>query len=413
MFGRESDGAGASKRHEVILVALEDRFSLARIPSLLYRSGCRVTVLGDPKAAVSASRFVERLVPCRVDPASAAEALGRLIGSYVQTLPWVILGDELALQAGIFCREQSWLQEIFPVDPWKSADVIFRKAAFMTAAAAAGIPIPPMRVCRSRAEALTAAQRLEFPLFFKRDVDCAGAGVRQIVDIADVGPAYDQLSDTGPVVVQQMIHGRVGKTNMLYSRGRLMCHTSAYAKRTWPGKFGPSCIREYFCDDRLEQIAAAIGAMTGFNGLCGFDWIQDDRTGQFFVIEFNGRAIATYHLGKHVGVSYERAVRDFLAGAFTVQHPRLITGTKPVIYMFPQDVRRCITDLDVVGLGKWLVGGVTTDMPWGDANLILFFFFEFARLGYKRVSRFIRRRRRRAEAAEKSGVTEVHSALSL
>ncbi|HEX4053230.1 MAG TPA: hypothetical protein VHX86_03100 [Tepidisphaeraceae bacterium] len=380
------------QRHEVILVALEDRFSLSRIPLMLHRSGCRVTVLGDPLAPITASRYVERMIPCGTDPASGARALRKLMETYRGTLPWVIFGDELALQAGILCRDQSWLKQVFPVDPWTAADVIFRKASFMKAAAAAGIPIPPMRVCASHADALAAAEQLEYPLFFKRDVDCAGAGVVQVLRPADVAPTYETLSDTGPVVVQQTIHGRVGKTNTLYHRGRLMCSTSAYARRTWPGAFGPSCIREYFCDDRLEHIAADIGALTGFHGLCGFDWIQDQKTGQFIVIEFNGRAIATYHLGKYVGVSYERAVGDFLEDRLTVQRPRIIGKTRPIIYMFPQDVRRCITDLDLIGLGKWIFGTIRTDTPWADANVIVFFFTSFVQLGYKRVRRFVRRR---------------------
>jgi len=254
----------------------------------------------------------------------------------------------------------------------------------MTAAEAGGIPIPPMRVCRSRDEALAAAKALVPPLFLKRDVDCGGAGVMKILHIDDVGPAYEKLADTGPVVVQQMVHGRLGKTNTFYSQGRLMCHTSSFAKRTWPAPFGASCIREYFCDDRLEGIASAVGAVTGFNGFCGFDWIQDENTGEFAVIEFNGQAVSAYHLGKYVGVSYERAVADFLAGRFSTQRPRLNSRNRPIIHLFPQDIRRCITELDVMGMFNWLVGAVKTDIPWGDANIILFFIFDFVRLGYRR-----------------------------
>ncbi|MGA2441508.1 MAG: hypothetical protein ABSH08_11150 [Tepidisphaeraceae bacterium] len=378
-------------RREVVLVALEDRFSLARIPSLLYHAGCRVTLLGDPHAPACASRFVQRMVPCPIDPPSAARALRNLLLQYSPVLPWVVFGDEPALQAGILCRQEKWLPQVFPVDPFKCADMIFRKAAFMEAAVAAGVPVPPMRVCRSAADARSAADQLQFPLFFKRDVDCAGAGVVLVSDNSDVLPVYQKLSNTGPVVIQQMVHGAVGKTNTLYSRGRLMCHTSAYATRTWPGRFGPSCIRQYFCDPRLEKIAADIGALTGFNGLCGFDWIQDRQTGQFTVIEFNGRTIATYHLAKYVHVDYERAIADFLQGRPTVQRPSLRPGDRPLIHMFPQDVRRCISEKDLLGLAKWFSGALTTDIPWGDANLVLFFLMDFVRLGRKRIRRLFRR----------------------
>jgi len=378
-------------RREVILVALEDRFSIARIPSLLHQAGCRVTVLGDPRAPVCYSRFVERMIPCPIDPPSAARALRELVSTCGANLPWVVFGDELALQAGILCRDEKWLSAIFPVDPFKSADMIFRKAAFMEAAAAANIPIPPMRVCRTVADALRAAEELQFPLFLKRDVDCAGAGVAQVKDKSKIVSVYQKLADTGPVVIQETIQGAVGKTNTLYHRGRLMCHTSAYATRTWPGEFGPSCIRQYFYDQGLEQIAADIGKITGFHGLCGFDWIHDSRTGKFIVIEFNGRVIATYHLGKHVHVSYERAVEDFLHDRVSVQRPYLRSGDHPIVHMFPQDIRRCISEKDVVGLTKWFTGFITTDMPWSDANLIVFFFLDFARLGRKRIGSYFRR----------------------
>lgn len=389
--------AGAHKlrhadRREVILIALEDRFSLARIPSLLYHAGCRVIVLGDPNTPVCSSRFVDKVIPCPIDPRSAARALSTLMWQYGRDLPWVVFGDELALQAGILCRDQKWLPKIFPVDPFTHADMIFRKAAFMESAAAAGIPIPPMRVCRTLAEAKKAADELNFPLFFKRDVDCAGAGVVLVTNHANVSPTFQKLSDTGPVVIQEMVHGAVGKTNALYSHGRLMCHTSAHAVRTWPGKFGPSCVRKYFCDERLQKIAADIGKLTGFHGLCGFDWIQNEKTGEFVVIEFNGRTIATYHLGKYVNVDYERAIADFLRGEVTVQHPSLAPGEAPIVHMFPQEIRRCVTEYDLVGLAKWTSGALTTDMPWNDAGLILFFYTDFIRLGYKRLRRFWRRK---------------------
>jgi carbamoylphosphate synthase large subunit len=392
-------GAPASQRRDAILFALENRFSLSRIPLMLHRAGCRVTLLGNPQSAVAASRFVHRMLPCPIDPPSAAKTLRKVMESHPGPLPWVVFGDELALQAGLLCKDQPWLKGVFPVDPSGPADAIFRKAAFMKAAQSAGIPIPAMRVCNSRSEATAAAAQLQFPLFFKRDLDCAGAGITQVNDPADVELAFENLSDTGAVVVQQKIHGRVGKTNTLYSHGRLMCHTSAYARKTWPGPHGPSCVREYFCHDELEKIAAAIGAMTGFHGLCGFDWIQDRETGRFLVIEFNGRPIATYHLAKYVGVHYAPAIRDFLAGRLTVQRPRMITSTRPVVHMFPQDVRRCITDWDFIGMAKWLVGDIITDTPWSDPNLVMFCYKSWAQLGYKRVRRLIRRRSRRTPFA--------------
>src|SRR5580658_4866358 len=136
-------------RREVILVALEKRFGHARIPSLLYHAGCRIVVLGNPNTPVCSSRFIEKVIPCPADPPSAAKALSNLIREYGSNLPWVIFGDEKALEAGLLCRNQDWLVKVFPVDPFKCPEMIFRKAAFMEAAALQGIPIPATCICRS------------------------------------------------------------------------------------------------------------------------------------------------------------------------------------------------------------------------------------------------------------------------
>jgi len=74
MLVRNSKQAGDCRR-ETVLLALEDRFGLSRIPTLLYRLGCRVTLIGDPDAPVAASRFIDRMIPYKLDPTFAARAL--------------------------------------------------------------------------------------------------------------------------------------------------------------------------------------------------------------------------------------------------------------------------------------------------------------------------------------------------
>jgi len=400
-------------RHEVVLVVTEDRTGVARIPRLLHDAECRVTVLGNPKAPVRWSRYVNRFIECPPAGRLLIPRLRKLLDALYPVVPFVILADENALAAAGEYSSEKWIQDIFPVDlKGRGKDVILRKTSFMSAMLAAGVPVPPVRICRTLGEAMAAKDELRFPLFMKRDIDCAGAGVRQIMDATEIPAAFSKLSDQGPVVIQQMIHGQIGKTSGLFKRGRPMCFASAYAIKSWP-RFGPSAVRQYLCHPRLEELARKIGEATGFNGLCGFDWIHDSESGEFIVIEFNGRLISNYHLGHHVGIDYPRALNDFLCGRFSEQRPYLLPGVHPVIHMFPQDIRRCITDRDMLGLLKWMVGGVTNDIPWSDANLILFFCTDFIRLGYERLRRFIRRNMRRVTAPSAAAPRQRRSLFTI
>jgi hypothetical protein len=378
-------------RHHVYLVALENRFGVARFPSVLNRAGCRVTVVGNPAAMVCSSRFVQKVIPC--DEFTLAAVLQRQLAQNADPKPWVILTDEKSLNPVAACHGQPWTADVFPVPLTQAnADLILRKNSFMAAAANVELPIPPLRICHTLAQANAAANELTFPLFMKRDFDSAGAGVMQVFNATDVPAAFSRLSNTGPVLIQQMIHGPVVKTDVLYFRGKPMCWSCAYARQTWPGQWGPSCVREYLVDPRIEPIVRRIGALTGFHGLCGFDSIHDSKTGRLIVIEFNARLVPYYHLACHVGVDYFRAISDFLAGRFTEQRPRMPRDKPPIIYVFPQDLRRCISQRDLRGLLKWLPGLSQKDIPWRDTNLIFRFFVDYAKIVVGKLHQKFKRR---------------------
>jgi hypothetical protein len=380
-------------RHDVLLVALENRFGVARFPVLLNEAGCRISVVGNPDGIVCWSRFIHRVIPCPKDARIVGEVLRReLAGREKQ--PWVIFTDEYALEAAAMCRGERWLKDIFPVDPLgPKVDVVLRKTTFMQAAKEAGLPIPRMRVCHSVAEAHDAGRELGFPIFMKRPVDCAGAGVIQILRDEDLPEAFYTLNQSGEVLVQEMIQGRLAKVNILMNRGRAMCWTSAFALQCWPGKFGPSCVREHLVDPQIDSLVQQLAEITGFHGLCGFDSILDKRTGKFIVIEFNGRLTPHYHLGRETGVDYVRAIGDFLEDRMSLQKPRLRPGQAQIVYIFPQHVRKCLSEGNWKDLLHWLPGASKNDIPWRDANLVLRFTLGLIGLFLSRITYKLRRKK--------------------
>jgi predicted ATP-grasp superfamily ATP-dependent carboligase len=393
-------------RHDVLLVALENRFGVARFPLILNKAGCRIAVLGRADGMVCSSRFIDRVIPCAYDPNAVADALRRELAGTAHK-PWVIFTDEFSLDAAAACRGESWLKDIFPVDPQSpKLEIVMRKTAFMQTALKAGLPIPRMRVCATLAEAHDAGNDVGYPLFMKRQLDCAGAGVIQVMRDEDLPEAFYSLSQGRAVLIQQMIHGKLAKANMLMNRGQAMCWTSAYALQTWPGKFGPSCVREHLVDPQIDAIVGQLAEMTGFHGLCGFDAIRDEKTGKFIVIEFNGRLTPHYHLGWETGVDYARAISDFLEDRMSLQRPWLRLGEQRVIYVFPQHLRKCISEGDWKGLLKWLPGMSRKDIPWGDANLVVQFVLGLIALLMKRIV-YKLRPRKGSVSARKAGKAQV------
>ena len=67
-----------------------------------------------------------------------------------------------------------------------------------------------------------------------------------------------------------------GVTEMLCQRGRVLALVSSDMGGIDPPPFGPSSSRLYRRNRAAETLATRLAALTRFEGLCGFDWLQRD-----------------------------------------------------------------------------------------------------------------------------------------
>lgn len=350
----------------VLLVVGIDSVGLTRLPRLLCQAGARVTLLSSPGFAVVRSRFVSGHIAAPADPAALAEALRLHLAAHNDKYGWILLADEPSLQAVAVRYEEEWTSACLPVERTPlTIELITEKLPFLIDALDAALPAPSLEVCLSREEVAEAVESVGYPLMLKISHGMGGAGVRFARTPEDLAAIDWKCTPHHPIAVQRFVGGTAGSSEVLYDRGRPAAWICSYHREFWPTPLATSCVRELTDLPEIEAMLIEIGEMTGFHGLAGIDWLQDERDGRLHLIEFNARPTPCYHLGPRVGVDFPAALADVWAGRVTLRRPQKPAGGWPVVYQFPQYLYRAIDDRAFHRLWR-----MRTDVPWRDPLLV-------------------------------------------
>jgi predicted ATP-grasp superfamily ATP-dependent carboligase len=344
---------------KVLLACASDWASPARLPRVLHQAGVEVHAFSARERALARTRFVDVLHPAPEAFHEYVEALrAHLEGNRYS---WVLVCDDPLLAALSARRGEAWLDGILPISgEW--APVLASKADFCALGEAAGLPIPPTRICHTLDDAVAAAAELGLPLILKESAGFAGLGVRLVEAPEALAPAWQALQERpATVVAQHFVPGPIGNTVVLFSHGVPLCWMSAYKVRTWPGPFGPSSARRFMTHPEVAPLLRKVGALTGYHGFGALDWVHaGDR---LHLIELNARPVPTIHMGALAGVDFPRAIRCFLNGKQELQEPPEPSGDAPIHPMFPEDLLRAASE----GRVALPIG----DMPWTDPPLLI------------------------------------------
>jgi predicted ATP-grasp superfamily ATP-dependent carboligase len=337
---------------EVLVVASDDWLSTGRLPGLLRRAGCHVTVLCPRRQMAVRTRHVDRWLATPRGPAAVVEELRHELGR--RAYRWVVAADGPTLMALAARRSEDWVQaDWFPVDPrGRYVELLFSKRALAQLAPGLGLAVPRSILCPTPDAAIAAAGVLGFPFFLKEDCNSAGRGLRYVGDAdalaATVGGAWP------PSVAQEVIPGHDVPAEALFDRGRLVCWVSSYRERAWPEPYGPSAARRYVSVPAVRAALEAIGRATGLHGFLSLDFRLDARTGAVLLLELDGRPTPTLHLGARVGADFALAIRRMLAGEQPAEPLHQRADRDPVVYMFPQDPVRSLARGTPALLLPWL-----------------------------------------------------------
>jgi predicted ATP-grasp superfamily ATP-dependent carboligase len=283
----------------------------------------------------------------------------------------VILHDDEAIRRVCSRLTEPWAREIYPLNPDRvDPRLACSKVAFSQFCGPLGLPLPEWRIVRTRNELDDAAAQIGLPVIVKPDDECAGQGIVIVRHPRDLETAWQRACKRGAAVVQRFIPGRVGSVHTLYRQGALLGFISSYKLRVFPEPFGPSSSREVAGHPETEEILVRFGNASGFNGMLGFDWIEDPETKKIYLLELNARPAGPFRFGPQAGVPFG----SLLAGGVKVadtppMRPVWRVGSK--IHQFPQALLRALVLKSPSELFE-VLGSISfwKDLPWDSPSLV-------------------------------------------
>ncbi len=350
----------------VLLAVRIDANGPCRLPGIFHAAGCRVILFCPEHIAVRQSRYVHRHLNAPRDAAAFAEALRAHLAEYGAEYAWVQPGDETVLRAIALRYQEDWTWRCLPVPADEQhVRLITDKLAFLTAAEAAGLPVPPMVVCSSPAEVDAALERIPFPLVVKRKESLSGSGVSFFENAAAF--IEHECTPEHPLMLQSFIDGVNCSSEVLFDHGRPVVWLNSYHIEAWPSHWAASCVRKLADLPGVEDMLHRIGALTQFHGLAGVDWLREGGDGRIYLIELNPRPAPCHHLGPRVGVNLSEALGQQVRGGHpAVQRPRPPEAKSALVHLFPQF---CYWVVDNRAWSRiWLAG---EDLPWREPRLTL------------------------------------------
>ncbi|MFZ6754428.1 ATP-grasp domain-containing protein [Undibacterium sp. Dicai25W] len=338
--------------YRVLIVTYAHWEGLSRLPALLHEAGCEISVLGVPDSFPTYSRFVKHQFISPNDVDAVVADLNVHLQGQKNKYDWIVIGDDPLLYALEKRRNEAWVKAIFPtIVGNRGIDFITSKSVFIQHCQKEQIVVPDFDLCSDFDELRAAGERLGYPIVLKDAQGFAGLAVHIVENEAALSKIHLQQQ----VIAQRFIYGRLASAAAIYREGKPIAWFSYYRSRTW-GDLGPSAAIEFKVFPEIEKLLTQLGNLSGFNGLCGIDFIEQEETGQLVLLEQNFRPTLTMDLGRRVGVDFSKAIRILLnMDTSNGNHmPMQKEVRKNIVPLFPQDVFRAIDAKDHRGLLKWL-----------------------------------------------------------
>jgi D-aspartate ligase len=254
------------------------------------------------------SRYAVK-IPCYHlldDPAGLLQLLiayGKKLGGRPVLLP---TGDAHAL---LLAKHSAELQPYYRIWdlPSESLGRIVNKTTLYQAARSAGTPVIPSLSTPTTAEVLEWSLRHPGPYLLKPSYDgigtCKLRTKNLLLETREQLVNHVSMHGSDSLVIQRMIRGGDGNIFDCYGlcdrEGRVVSITSHQRLRQFPPDFGTTSMGEIpaALPSRDEQFLFAATEQffntVKFNGIFGIEWLREETTGAFYLIDFNARPFLT------------------------------------------------------------------------------------------------------------------------
>lgn len=349
----------------VLLAVSIDAVGGARLPQLFSNAGCEVAVVGPRGLAITSSRHVKQHIVTDRPPTAVRFGLEAEAVSNSSRYALAVICDEPLLRMFTERAACAELARIAPVVA--DADRISRilsKVRFSQDAHKAGIAVPPFRVLESAEQKPRQTWR-GVTTVAKAEQSLSGSGVRVIQSEQELQEANAMFKER-PMLFQQYSGERVGATAVLFSHGKPQCWYSYLLRRNWPTPLASASALEPFSHAAIRPMLDKIGGMTQFHGLCGIDWVLDEKDGTPLVLEMNPRPTPGMHITSFAGARFSAALKGWLNGDTSAPEPAPTAGVDGLYRLFPQNLYRSIDSRE---FGEFAL--TWADAPFSDPRLLL------------------------------------------
>ena len=263
------------------------------------------------------------------------------------------------------------------------------RITLLTAAAMAGVPVPPTLGLQQEADLRRLPEEVRGPWMLKADATWGGFGVRRVDESMELGGTWRSLrrpldlprslkrgwkeKEWGhlycwlkgggrDVIAQGFVSGRE-RTGMAVCKEGQVCAAVCFDVEQVRCANGPASIVQAVQDPRLLDSMQRTAAALGISGFCGFDFMLEEKTGTPLLLEMNMRPTQLAHLSLGAGQDLCAALLRELVGRKAVQD-RPTVAEQGRIALFPQEILRdpsgdCLHDS-------------FHDVPWGLPRLMDF-----------------------------------------
>ena len=171
----------------------------------------------------------------------------------------------------------------------------------------------------SMTEAMALCQSIDYPVVIKGKSNCNAHGQSIVLDPTGLDQIYLNLVEqqgwtTNLPIIQPFISGSLISSVSLASQGRQIGGVVFKALRTVPRIGGTSSYRETIDHPICEQFDRQLIETLNWTGFISFDYMQDDRTGEVFLIDCNPRLAPGVALGFFAGTDLIQGYLDLAHG---------------------------------------------------------------------------------------------------
>lgn len=326
-----------------------------RLPRILNEAGFTVDLLCLRGDLVAYSKYV-RQVETEESESTLFHRLTEVLRCPDRRWCGVIVAREKLARSLISTGDRAVLENWQPamVDPLRK-EFFLGKFALETVYNCASLPVPASKVCRTITEACHFGENVGWPILLKPADGSGGYGIVEFDSGEKLRARTDDIQF--PMLAQKVVYGRKGVVDMVCSKSKALAWLTSLTTKKAGAKFAPSTARLFYSMPQLTPLVEQVARFTQFEGFCGFDWMEDQATGEFQLLEFHPRPPSGFRFGRYCGVDFGPAVAAWLENRTESFSPIFLKeGVRLSAPYFSSDLFRCLKDRDWDGLKEWLPG---------------------------------------------------------